>query len=162
MAADPDSFIGRGNHHNAASWAFDNKREWDPQNDIEDEAVQQRIMRRGRMVYCVIMVVVLLVLTPSFFGIGMLLGSMNGEICGSIGQYQAPACTEVAWEFVVGASAMGFVLVYLIVPGLPMIFCIFPRKAKKRRRLRLAELGAGSGDSAASVRASNGNVAPVP
>ena len=140
MREDPDSFIGRGKYSNAAAWAIDSNRKWDPLNDIEDEMAQQRMMRRGRMVYCVILVAVFLVLTPSFLGIGWLLGSMNGEICGSIGQYEAPACTDIAWEFVVGASAMGLVLVYLVVPGLPMIFCLYPRLARKRRRLRQAEV----------------------
>ena len=46
---------------------------------------------------------------------------------------------------------MGFVLLYLVVPGLPMIFCLYPRLARKRRRLREVYSTAQTSDLVGSV-----------
>ena len=103
--------------------------------DIEDEALQQRMIRRGKRVVVIICVLVLGFCAGTFWLFGVVVAGTRSSICGTLGQLQAPECNSVTWEFVVGSTSLGIVLLFtLSMTG--MILCQMPASATKRRKLR--------------------------
>ena len=103
--------------------------------DIEDRELQQRIMRRGRRVMLCVLLSVLLLCAATFYVFGVLVSGNRETMCGVVGHLASPACTRVSWEFVVGASALGIVLLVTLGLTASVLFQM-PASARRRRKLR--------------------------
>jgi hypothetical protein len=118
--------------------------------EIEDVALQQRMMRRGKRVMLLICVLVMAICTGTFWLFGVVVAGTRSSMCGSIGQLSAPDCKKVSWEFVVGSISLGIVLSAVIGMTCGVLFQM-PASAKKRRNLREQRRQAAGGDAANTV-----------
>lgn len=103
--------------------------------DIEDVALQQRMIRRGKRVMLLICLLVLMLCAGTFWLFGVVISGTRSTMCGTFGQLSAPDCTNVSWEFVLGSSSLGIVLLFAIGMTGAILFHL-PGSASKRRRLR--------------------------
>ena len=103
--------------------------------DIEDVALQQRMIRRGKRVMLLICGLVLAICTGTFWLFGVVVAGTRSSMCGTIGQLSAPDCKNVSWEFLVGSISLGIVLLTVIGMTCAVLFQL-PASARKRRNLR--------------------------
>ena len=105
--------------------------------EIADVEIQKQLIRRAQQVWAMVVAVILAILVPAFFGLGLLIGGIHGsdDFCGRIGHLKAPECDSLSWEFCLAIVALGFVFFILLMFS-SLVCCAYPRAARRRRRLR--------------------------